>query len=246
MGCTVLKFGSQVKEAAAVETSPAAVGSSARVVGPIAPAPKLQQPKRTRRPAMLALMVLTVVAGAIGAILLVQNSAKRTEVVGLAHDVAWGQMIQVKDLVDVAVVPDPSLLTVKWADRASVAGQFAATDLLAGSLVSARSVTGAQVPGKGQALVGLLVKSGQLPATALHPQDRVLLVLIASGTAVGTTPSGAAGSSGGALSGEVFTVGAVDANGSRTVDVLVPLATATSIAQAAAEQRVSVILVPKG
>ena len=194
---------------------------------------------------MLALMVLTVIIGAFGAYLLVQNSSKRTEVVGLSHDVAWGQTIQSTDLVDVAVVPDPSLRTVKWSDRASIVGQLAATDLQAGALVTPRSVSGAQIPGPGQALVGLLVKAGQLPATPLGAQDKVLLVLVASATATAPTSAGAAASGSDGLSAEVYTVGQVDANGARTVDVLVPVASASSIAQAAAEQRVSIVLVPK-
>ena len=83
---------------------------------------------------------------------------------------------QASDLVAVEVVPDPALKPVTWDQRSTLVGQLAATDLQTGMLLTSRSVTDAQVPASGQALVGVLVKSGQVPVTPLSPQDQVLLV----------------------------------------------------------------------
>ena len=129
-----------------------------------------------KRPLMLALMVLLMVVSALAAWFFVQQSSERVAVVGVAHDVAWGQEVQASDLVAVEVVPDPALKPVTWDQRSTLVGQLAATDLQTGMLLTARSVTDLQVPPKGKALVGVLVKSGQVPVTPLSPQDQVLLV----------------------------------------------------------------------
>lgn len=208
--------------------------------GPPLPVQKLQQPRRSRRPVLLALMVLTVAVSGVGAWYFIQKSAERSAVVGIARDVAWGQEITAADLVQVNVAADPALKPVSWDQRQGIVGQRAAADLPSGTLLTARSVTdGGQIPGQDQALVGVLVKAGQLPVTELSPQDRVLLV-----------PAGAPGQPAGdsveSISAEVFTIGAADANGSRTVDVIVPEAAAVPVAVQAAAGRIAIVLVPRG
>ena len=120
---------------------------------------------------MLALMVLLMVVSALAAWFFVQKSTERVAVVGVVRDVAWGQQIQASDLVAVEVVSDPSLKPVSWDQRSALVGQRAATDLQAGTLLTARSVTDVEVPAAGKALVGVQVKSGQVPVTPLAPQD---------------------------------------------------------------------------
>ena len=113
------------------------------------------------------------------------------------------------------------LKPVSWDQRSTLVGQLAATDLQTGMLLTARSVTDVQVPPPGKALVGVLVKSGQVPVTPLSPQDQVLLVPADQQAA----PSAAgAADARNRCEAEVYTVGAADANGTRTVDVLVPQA----------------------
>ena len=125
---------------------------------------------------------------------------------------------RLSDLVAVEVVPDPALKPVTWDQRSTLVGQLAATDLQAGMLLTSRSVTDEQVPPRGKALVGVLVKSGQAPVTPLSPQDQVLLVPADQQAA----PSAAGAAEAKPVQAEVYTVGATDANGTRTVDVLVP------------------------
>ena len=207
-------------------------------IGPIHPVPKLRQPGRSRRPLMLALMALTIVIGALSTWWLVQKSTERTAVVGLAHDVPWGQEITTGDLVQIEMVADPALKPIGWDQRSQIVGQRAATDLQAGTLLTPRSVTGAQIPADGSALVGVLVKSGQMPVTALSPQDTVQLV-----------PTGAAGTSkaaGKPIQAEVFTVSTPDASGARTVDVLVAQDAAAQVAADAAAGQIAVVLVSSG
>lgn len=218
----------------------------ARPVGPIAPAPRLVQPKRTRRPAMLALMVLTIVLGALGGYLLVTGSSQRTEVVGVARDIEWGQTVTAADLVAVSVVPDPALQTVAWADRSALIGGQAAVGLRRGALMTPDSLTQDIAPTQGQALVGLLVKTGQLPATPITAQDQVLLVISDTAAAVqGGVQSPDSSSADSSLEATVYTVGPVDQSGARTVDVLVSVDSAAQITQAAAAGRVSLVLVSR-
>ena len=218
------------------------INGTDRPVGPPIPVQKLRQPGRSKRPLMLALMVILMVVSALAAWFFVQKSTERVAVVGVAHDVAWGQEIQAADLVVVEVVPDPALKPVAWDQRSTLVGHLAATDLQTGMLLTPGSVTDEQVPSTGKALVGVLVKSGQAPVTPLSPQDQVLLVPADQQAA----PAGAAGASAAKpVQAEVYTVGATDANGTRTVDVLVPEVSAAQTAAAAAAGRLAIVLVPR-
>src|SRR5664279_2265952 len=206
------------------------INGTDRPVGPPMPVQKLRQPGRSRRPLMLALMVLLMVVSALAGWFFVQKSTERVAVVGVAHDVAWGQEIHAADLVAVEVVPDPALKPVTWDQRSTLVGQLAATDLQTGMLVTSRSVTDERVPPSGEALVGVLVKSGQVPVTPLSPQDQVLLVPADQQGAAAAAVAAEAKP----VQAEVYTVGATDANGTRTVDVLVPQDSAAQTAAAAA------------
>ena len=210
--------------------------------GPPMPVQKLRQPGRSKRPLMLALMVLLMVVSALAAWFFVQKSTERVAVVGVARDVSWGQEVQASDLVAVEMVPDPALKPVGWDQRATLVGQLAATDLQTGMLLTARSVTDVQIPPPGKALVGVLVKSGQVPVTPLSPQDQVLLVPADQQAA---PPAASAAAAAAPVEAEVYTVGATDANGTRTVDVLVPQAAAVQTASAAAAGRLAIVLVPR-
>jgi hypothetical protein len=130
---------------------------------------------------------------------------------------------------------------VSWDQRSTLVGRLAATDLQTGMLLTARSVTDEEVPPPGQALVGVLVKSGQVPVTPLSPHDQVLLVPADQQAA----PTGAGASDAKPVHAEVYTVGATDANGTRTVDVLVPEASAAQTASDAAAGRLAIVLVPR-
>jgi len=218
------------------------INGTDRPVGPPIPAQKLRQPGRSRRPLLLALMVLLMVISALAAWFFVQKSTERVAVVGVAHDVAWGQEIQASDLVAVEVVLDPALQPVSWDQQSTLLGQLAATDLQTGTLLTAKSVTDVQIPPPGKALVGVQVKSGQVPVTPLSPQDQVLLV---PANQPGTTPATTGAGDAKPVQAEVYTVGATDANGTRTVDVLVPEASAAQTASDAAAGRLAIVLIPR-
>lgn len=192
----------------------------------------------------MAAGVVLVVLCALGTYWLTQRSAERVAVVGVARDVSWGELVTSADLVQVEVVNDPALKPVPWSDVSSLVGQHAAADLQAGSLLTAKSVTGAEVPGPGDALVGVSVKQAQMPVTTLRPGDRVLLVTTADTTA--QPAAGAASPAAGAIEATVFTVGSTDSSGARTVDVVLAEDQAARVASASAAGKVAIVLVPRG
>jgi hypothetical protein len=198
---------------------------------------------------LMAAGAILVILCALGTYWLTQRSAERVAVVGVAHDVSWGEVVTSADLVQVEVVNDPALKPVLWADVSSLVGQHAAADLQAGSLLTTRSVTGTEVPGPGKALVGVSVKQAQMPVTTLHPGDRVVLVATADiptaqqPTAQQPTANASAGS--GPVDATVFAVGSTDPSGARTVDVILAEDLAAKVASASAAGKVAIVLVPR-
>lgn len=228
-------------ETASPPSEPATIEASTSPVRSPALAPKLAQPGRSRRRGMLAFMIITVVVGAVTAGYLVKHSSVQDEVVGMSRDVQWGQSITAADLKMVDVLPDQGLTTVSWGDRDQLIGHKAATKLLAGTIPSDRSVTGQDILGSGQALVGLLLKPGQLPATLLQPRDRVTLIRTTSTPGVVTDSSA---QTAGNITAQVFAVGPVDASGSRTIDVILSSDQAAATANDAAAGHIALALLP--
>src|SRR6476469_7061471 len=87
-------------------------GSSSPVLSPIPPAPRVEPAKRPRPIGSLAAAVLLVIAGGMGAVWAVHQSGERSEVVGVARQVQWGELITAQDLAVVEVVPDVNLRPV--------------------------------------------------------------------------------------------------------------------------------------
>lgn len=228
-------------ETASPPSEPATIEASTSPVRAPALAPKLAQPGRSRRRGMLAFMIITVVIGAITAGYLVKHSSVKDEVVGMSRDVQWGQSITAADLKMVDVLPDQGLTTVSWGNRDQLIGHKAATKLLAGTIPSDRSVTGQDILSSGQALVGLLLKPGQLPATLLQPRDRVTLIRTTSTPGVVTDSSAQAA----AITAQVFAVGPIDASGARTIDVILSSDQAAATANDAAAGHIALALLPE-
>ena len=74
--------------------------------------PALTPPRTQRRPLLIALCVLLVAIGSLGAAYLVTAVGNTTGVVAVRTDVARGAVIQRDDLVEARINPDPNLSTV--------------------------------------------------------------------------------------------------------------------------------------
>lgn len=207
--------------------------------GSIPPAPQLATPKRRPRRLLIAAGVVIVVVCGLATYWLLQRSADRVEVIGVAGDVAVGEQIQASDLVRVQIVADPALSPMSWSEASLVVGEYAAVDLRSGTLLTANSVTTARVPPPGKALVGVSVKAGQMPSSALGAGDKVQLVTVAA-TADSSTKVPAP------VNATVYRIGGAASGGFYPVDVIVAQGDAARVASDAAAGRIVIVLLPRG
>ncbi len=210
--------------------------------GGLSQAPVLPAPRRRRRPGLLALAVVMVVLGALGAASVATSLGETSSVIAVAREVPRGQAITAADLVEARVPADPALTPIPYGDRDRIVGLLAATTLLPGTLLTAEAVTGERVPPPGQHLVGVGVSAVQSPATAVEPGDRVLLVPVADPAA-----AVAAGSANAAVAdpvaATVVRAGAPGTDGLRIVDVLVDADDGPDVAARAAAGLVAIVVV---
>ncbi|TQM09805.1 SAF domain-containing protein [Pseudonocardia kunmingensis] len=187
--------------------------------------------RRRRSSRLLLLAVVLAVVGALLGVYAYRGAVSREGVVAVARPLPFGAVIQLTDLREVQLPPDTGLATVAWRDVNSVIGSFTATDLHVGQTLTPESVTSQRSPAPGQAVVGLSVDAGQVPATPLAPRDDVLVIV-----GSGSPPRRAS----------VVHAGEVDVSGRRSIDVLVPQADAEELALASMENRVAIVLVGRG
>ncbi len=222
--------------------SKASASPSSAAVNGQSRAPVLPPPRRRRRPALLALAVVMVVLGALGAAYVATSLGQSSPVIAVARPVPWGQTITAADLVEASVPADPALAPIPYGDRAQVIGMVAATELLPGSLLTREAVTEQLLPGSGQQLVGVGVSAVQLPATPLRPGQDVLLVPAPAGGAATDAEVGATAPA--AVPATVLRAGQPGVDGLRVVDVLVDAARGPDVAARAAAGSIAIVGVP--
>ncbi|HZD68788.1 MAG TPA: SAF domain-containing protein [Actinomycetes bacterium] len=136
--------------------------------------------RRERKPALiLAGLVLALVCGTVTAAVYLRVGG-RVAVLAVARDVPVGHTVSARDLTEARISYDRSLHAIPARSRDQVTGRVAAVDLKAGSLVTPEELTTSTVPGPGQAVVGVALKAGQLPADPPRPGDPVTVVLVPS------------------------------------------------------------------
>ncbi|MEN8649737.1 SAF domain-containing protein [Streptomyces sp. 21So2-11] len=226
-------------------TAPAVAQASPSGLTPATPPRSLAT--RRRRPALIGLSVALIAAGGLAGAFTVLSSGERTSVLVLSKTVPYGTEITEQDLTVASVGLDPLLKPVAAADKGKVVGKRAATDLLAGSLVTGDSVTDKPLIGENQQLVGLRLKPGQLPDTPLSPGRSVLVV---------STPDAAAATDATAkgktreempktLPAVVVQVGKPDTSGNLTLDVSVASTDGPVLAARASTGDIAIVIEPK-
>ncbi|HTP14826.1 MAG TPA: SAF domain-containing protein [Streptosporangiaceae bacterium] len=196
---------------------------------------QLRSLPRRRRPLMVALAVALVGAGILASAALYQQENHQVPVLVVTANVAEGSVIGADDVGTTSVAAGPGVQTVPAGQLRQVVGLVAATPLRQGSLLAPADVATSQPPGRGQVLVPLPVRPSGLPASGLAQGDRVIVV---------PTTSSAGGTASGGGGGLVLThpvagiVQAVtlapDTDGFDVVDLLVPAASGTDLAEQAA------------
>ncbi len=198
-----------------------------------APAQLRSLPRR-RRPGMIALAVALVGAGILGSAALYQRENHQFPVLVVTATVPQGAVIRAADVGTASVAAGAGVLTIPAGQLRQVVGLIAATALRPGSLLAPGDVAATQPPGRGQALVPLPLRPSGLPASGLAAGDQVVVV----------PTSAAAGAAAGGSSPQVLTrpvagvveavSAAPDSSGFVVVDLLVPAASGTALAEQAA------------
>jgi hypothetical protein len=203
------------------------------------------------------LAVCLVAAGGAVAFAAASSAGRRAAVLAVARPVSVGNPVGAADVTTARIPTDVALRPIPVQRRDSVIGQVAAVDLRPGTLLTADQLTAAGPPLRGQVVVGVLAKPGQLPARPLVAGDRVLAVSTATGnggtttTTTSTTTAGpgsaAAAAAGAQRSAEVLGVRpvGVNADGVNVVDLLVAQPDGPGLAGDAAAGRISLLLLPR-
>jgi len=193
-------------------------------------------PKMRRRPGLVVVSVVLVAVGAVIAAGVTTAVGNTVPVLAVRTDVARGERITSGDLMAVRISVDPALSTIPGEALDSVVGMRAATDLPAGGLVTAGSVTDEVIPAAGESMVGISLSASQRPARELLPGD---LVRVVSTPRQGDDPPLETPDT---VAAEVVAATVVPETGEVVVDVRVPQSQAAALVAAAATGRVAVVL----
>jgi SAF domain len=223
-------------------TAPYDVHRTARPAAPAAP--RLVSAGRRRRPAIWALGLALVAGGGAVAAATTMAAGDRVAVLSITRSVDAGAAITAADLGEARVAEDSQLRPIPASQRESVIGQVAGVDLRPGTLLTRSQLTPVAIPATGQALVGLALEPGKLPARRLQRGDRVLAVLTPGDASVSQPTSGQTETDS-TRSAVVVSSGSVSSDGSVAVDVVVNEADAAGLAADAAAGRISLVLLPR-
>lgn len=219
---------------------------------PGVPAPAPAGPRERRiRFGHLALAIALIVVGALGTTTLVALVAADGEYLALARDVDYGTRIGEADLVTVQLSNSPGISPVPASQIDRVVGNYATMPLAAGTLLTEAHVTGTPQPGEGEVRIGITLRGDRLPAQQVLAGQLVLLVET-GGREGGSADDEPAPSP---QTWEAVVVGAGgDGSGpgllggggarSATLDVIVPVRDAPAIAALAADNNLSVAVLP--
>jgi SAF domain len=119
------------------------------------------------------------------------NSSRLASVIGVSREVPQGQVVQASDLREVDVTLADGVEAVPVSDASEVIGKPASITLLPGTLLSPADIGATQALASGEAVVGVDLKPGMLPAGGVVQGEPVLVVLTGpSGSPVTDTSSG--------------------------------------------------------
>ena len=177
-----------------------------------------------------------------------------TAAIVVTETIQQGQVIRGSDLGQASVAVTGGVVPIPVSDASELSGKRAAVTILAGSLLVTGDVARTRSIAAGDAVVGLALKAGQLPASGVLPGDQVMIVqTAASGSPLVSSvsadaSSGDSGSSTGVLVPEatVYDVESPPADSSSGASELVSVEVsgtlAAAVTTAAATSQVSLAL----
>lgn len=224
------------------------------------PTAKARLPVRTRsRRSVLTMASIVVVCASIAIFAEAYASANHeTAAIVVTETIQQGQLILGRDLGQASVAVTGGVAPIPVSDASELSGKRAAVTIPAGSLLVTGDVTEAPSIAAGDAVVGMALKAGQLPAAGVEPGDHVMIVETGpSGPPSDSSASGDAssvdpGSSTGVLVPEasVFDVDSPSADSSSgtselvSVEVAGTLAAAVTTAAAAGQASLALLAPP--
>jgi hypothetical protein len=208
-------------------------------IQPPAAMPRRSNPRR-RSPALASLGVVLVVIGALAGWRYVGAASSDSHpYIAVYQQVSVGEQITSADLQVVTITSVRGLTPIPASQMSSIVGQFAKVALVPGTLLTTGDVMATNAVGANQALIGLELAATQRPGRRLRPGDHVLLVSVPQSS--GANQAGSTSLP--LLPATVVDVNAPDNQNTAVVDVLVPVAEATSVAALANLSQISVVLV---
>jgi len=201
---------------------------------------RLPAPPRDRRPALAALALLLVVAGALGSALIAYRSGHRVDVLIVERDIAPGHKMAESDF-GVARVAADSGSVVKAGARRNFVGSYSTGRIPSGTLVNRTMFRVGGVIPNGAVQVGVTLTASQRPAQQLQIGDVVRSYLVPKST------SGPAAATGQVLVGAARILDVQTGSSAEndvTVSLLVSQDDAKAILPAATAGQVAVALLP--
>lgn len=200
-------------------------------------------PVRTRRSGIwLAAAIVLILLGSIGGAFLYTTASNTQQVFVSAHAIERGDTIGRDDLTTIALAAGQTTAAIPVAQADDVLGKIAANDIAAGGMITSGDLTTALPVPSGKALVGLELKSSQLPAQTLGAGDEVVIVPVATQAATGGISTVDPSTT---VQGTVSQVKAsTSTTGTVIVDVYVDARSAANVASQAAAGAIAIYLAP--
>jgi len=199
------------------------------VRAPRQPGIRFEVARAHRRPLLAVGSVALVAASTALFTSLYIGASHQTPVLSVSRNVPQGAELGPRDLSVVSVSVAGGITPIPAARVGGVLGRRVAVPLLAGTLLTRAELLTASAPLPGDAVVGVGVSPGQLPAAGVLPGQSVDVVLTAPpgspDSSIGSTNSssvGATSAGSGAVSGSLL------ASSATVTDVTVPSSSSTS------------------
>ncbi len=189
---------------------------------------------RQRRVWLAGIAAVLVAAGVVGNVALIGGLHEREPMVVLTHQVPWGHQVTEHDVSTVDLPPSAAQHALTEAQWQATAGRVATRTLQPGQLLRDGDLSGQQVPGAGQEVLGLRLAPGRYPAGGLRPNDPVQVVPVDGGGSATSAGSGSGSVAGPGFAARVVNALGPDADGALSVDVLITADRAEQASTAAA------------
>jgi hypothetical protein len=155
---------------------------------------------RERKPLLVVLALLLIVAGAGAAGLLMTRMSHRVGAIEISRTVPQGQQITAADLAEVQIASDSGVSYVSWSDASVVIKYVAAEEITAGTLLTRFMVSSSNNLFNGRDKVELALKDGQMPADLQPGQTVEVYSTATQANSCQAQTGGAQGQTGGAQS----------------------------------------------